>query len=61
MTNYEKIMRDMTPEKLAELISENTLDNPCLTCAYREKEDCLFRCIDGTEEWMKEEADDAAD
>ena len=54
MTNYEKIMTDMTPEKLAEIIDGVT--NPCLMCVYREKEDCLFRCIDGTEEWMKQEA-----
>lgn len=53
MTNYEKIMRDMTPEKLAEILVGVT--NPCLTCAYREKKDCLFRCIDGIEEWMKQE------
>ena len=60
MTNYEKIMIDMTPEKLAELISENTLDNPCNFCAYRDETRCGFRCIDGTEEWMKQKADDAA-
>ena len=59
MTNYEKIMTDMTPEKLAEIIDGVT--NPCLTCAYREKKDCLFRCIDGIEEWMKQEEKDETD
>ena len=56
MTNYEKIMSEMTVEKLAELISENTLDNPCQFCAYRDETRCGFRCIDGTEEWMKQKA-----
>lgn len=50
MTNYEKVMNEMTPEKLAEIIA-----NPCLTCAYREKEDCLFQCIEGIEKWLKHE------
>ena len=54
MTNYENMIRDMTPEKLAELISENTLDNPCHFCAYRDETRCGFRCIDGTEEWLKQ-------
>ena len=59
MTNYENMIHDMTPEKLAEIIDGVT--NPCLTCAYREKKDCLFRCIDGIEEWMKQEEKDETD
>ena len=50
MTNYEKIMSEMTVEKLAEIIAK-----PCLTCAYQEKEDCLFQCIEGIEKWLKQE------
>ena len=61
MTNYEKIMNDMTPEKLAELISENTLDNPCQFCAYRDETRCGFRCTEGIEKWLKQEAEDEAD
>ena len=64
MTNYEKIMRDMTPEKLAELISENTLDNPCQFCAYY-RDSFLSRpcktCSEGIEEWLKQEEKDEAD
>ena len=65
MTNYEKIMNDMTPEKLAELISENTLDNPCNFCAYY-MDSFLNRpcktCSEGIEEWLKQEVkEDAAD
>ena len=64
MTNYENMIRDMTPEKLAELISENTLDNPCNFCAYY-RDSFLSRpcktCSDGIAEWLKREADDAAD
>ena len=64
MTNYEKIMSEMTPEKLAELISENTLDNPCNFCAYY-MDSFLNRacktCSEGIEEWLKEEAKDEAD
>ena len=59
MTNYEKIMNDMTPEKLAELISENTLDNPCNFCAYY-MDSFLNRpcktCSEGIEKWLKREA-----
>ena len=61
MTNYEKIMSEMTVEKLAVLISENTLDNPCQFCADRDETRCGFRCIDGSEEWLKQEAKDEAD
>lgn len=64
MTNYERIMSEMTPEKLAELISENTLDNPCQFCAYY-NDSFLNRacrtCSEGIEEWLMREADDAAD
>ena len=64
MTNYEKIMSEMTPEKLAELISENTLDNPCQFCAYY-RDSFLSRpcktCRDGIEEWLKQEEKDEAD
>ena len=65
MTNYENMIRDMTPEKLAELISENTLDNPCDFCAYY-MDSFLNRacrtCSEGIEEWLKQEAkEDAAD
>lgn len=56
MTNYEKIMSEMTVEKLAGILSGVAYS--CLTCAYREKKDCLFRCIDGIEEWLKQEAED---
>ena len=64
MTNYENMIRDMTPEKLAELISENTLDNPCNFCAYY-MDSFLNRpcktCSEGIEEWLKQEAEDEAD
>ena len=53
MTNYEKIMRDMTPEKLAEQAT-----NPCLMCVYREQTDCKFRCREGIEKWLNQEAED---
>ena len=65
MTNYEKIMSEMTPEKLAELIAEDTLDNPCNFCAYY-MDSFLNRpcktCSEGIEKWLKQEAkEDAAD
>lgn len=56
MTNYEKIMNDMTPEKLAEIMDQAT--NLCLMCVYREQTYCKFRCRDGTEKWLKQEAED---
>lgn len=61
MTNYEKIMNDMTPEKLAELIAEDTLDNPCNFCAYYMdsflNSPCKT-CSEGISEWLKQEAED---
>lgn len=56
MTNYERVMNEMTPEKLADMIY-----HACLMCAYRNKSNCSFRCRDGIEEWLKQEAKDAAD
>ena len=56
MTNYEKIMSEMTVEKLAEILGG--VINPCLMCAYRDETRCGFRCIYGSEEWMKQEAED---
>ncbi len=50
MTNYERIVSEMTPEKLAEIIAK-----PCLTCAYRDETRCGFRCTEGIEEWMNQE------
>lgn len=54
MTNYEKIMNDMTPEKLAEIIDE--VKNPCLMCVYLEQTYCKFRCREGIEKWLNQEA-----
>lgn len=60
MTNYEKIMRDMTPENLTELINDGL--NSCAYCALREKELCGWYCHGGIEQWLKQEAkEDAAD
>ena len=39
MTNYEKIMSEMTVKKLAEIIDGVT--NPCLMCAYHMKTYCM--------------------
>ena len=55
MTNYEKIMNDMTPEKLAELLTGNSERNTCLMCAYRNIARCAFQCLDGIEKWLKKE------
>ena len=63
MTNYEKIMEEMTAEELAELLTGNfSKSNTCLMCAYRNTARCAFHCLDGIEEWLKQEAkEDAAD
>lgn len=53
MTNYEKIMNEMTPAKLAILLDWHT---PCFICAYRNTVHCGFHCLDGIEEWLKEDA-----
>lgn len=54
MTNYENMIRDMTPEKLAEIFGG--VINPCLMCVYREKKYCELWCLEGIEKWMKQEA-----
>lgn len=54
MTNYEKIMNDMTPEKLAEIIDGVT--NECLMCAYHKKTYCMAQCSEGIERWLNQEA-----
>lgn len=54
MTNYEKIMSEMTPEMFVEILDGTT--NPCLMCVYREQTDCKFRCLEGIEKWLKQEA-----
>lgn len=59
MTNYEKIMNEMTAEKLAEMINDEI--NTCTYCALIEKELCGGHCQDGIEQWLKQEAEDAAD
>jgi len=63
MTNYERIMNEMTVEKLAVLLSENYLDNPCQYCMRFNKQDSACSvCADGIAEWLKQEAkEDAAD
>ncbi len=58
MTNYEKIMSEMTVEKLAEMIDAGI--TACAHCALREKELCGGHCHDGIEKWLKQEAKDAA-
>ena len=61
MTNYEKIMSEMTPEKLTEIIFDG-IANSCCMCAYRDKQRCGFCCTEGIEKWMKQEEEkDGAD
>ena len=57
MTNYERIMSEMTPEKLAEIIFDG-IANACCMCAYRDKQRCGFRCTEGIEKWLNQEAED---
>ena len=59
MTNYEKTMNEMTPEKLSEIIDGVT--NPCLMCAYHKKTYCMAQCTDGIEKWLKQEAEDESE
>lgn len=54
MTNYERIMNEMTPEKLTGFIFGGIV-NACCMCAYRDETRCGFRCTEGIEKWMKQE------
>ena len=55
MTNYEKIMSEMTPEKLTVFIFGG-IANACCMCAYRDETRCGFRCTEGIEKWLNQEA-----
>lgn len=59
MTNYEKIMSEMTVEKLAEMINDGIIS--CEYCALREKNVCGWHCNNGIELWLRQEAEDEAD
>lgn len=60
MTNYERIMSEMTVEKLAEMINDGIIS--CEYCALREKELCEWNCHTGIEQWLKQEEEkDGAD
>lgn len=62
MTNYEIVMRDMTPEKLAELIECSAAVNICSFCIFQRDYACHWNCHNGIEQWLKQEAkEDAAD
>lgn len=54
MTNYEKIMSEMTPEMFVEILSGAA--NPCLMCSYRKQAHCPCRCQEGIKKWLKQEA-----
>lgn len=60
MTNYDRVMSEMTPEKLTEIIFDG-IANSCCMCAYRDKQRCGFHCLDGIEKWLNQEAEDEAD
>ena len=47
-------MNEMTPGKLAEIMDEAT--NQCLMCVFLEQTYCKFRCREGIEKWLKQEA-----
>lgn len=61
MTNYEIVMRDMTPEKLAELIGCSAAVNICSFCISQRDYSCHWDCHTGIELWLKQEAEDEAD
>lgn len=51
MTNYEKIMNDMSPDKMAEIMKSS-----CSHCAYNGKKFCGYECITGIKKWLKSKA-----
>ncbi|WP_154502484.1 hypothetical protein [Stecheria intestinalis] len=55
MTNYERIMNEMTPEMFVEILDGMT--NPCLMCSYRKQAHCPRRCQEGIEKWLNQETD----
>lgn len=59
MTNYEIMMRYMTPEKLAGLIA-NGGSNICSFCIFQGNGKCDWYCSFRIEEWLEQEAEDEA-
>ena len=55
-TNYEKLMKDITPEKLADCI-----DKGCNHCIYQRTNCAGQTCSKGIKSWLEQEADDEAD
>lgn len=56
MTNYEKIINEMTVEKLADILS--LTPSACLMCVLHYECWPGSNCRDGIESWLKQDAKD---
>lgn len=70
MTNYDRVMSEMTPGKLAVIILAGNnmavMSSQCLVCSYQEEllreGYCPGSCREGIEKWLnQEEEKDGAD
>lgn len=55
MTNYEKIMAEMTVEKLAYLMDGGLDENTCRYCTLKDDPECGCMCQYGISEWLQKE------
>ncbi len=59
MTNYDRMIQNMTPEKLADLL--NLTPSACIMCARHRECWPGSHCREGIEKWLKQEEKDEAD
>lgn len=52
MTNYEKIMSDISLDKMAHLIK----DSSCWHCVYNRNKFCGYDCLNGIKKWLKKQS-----
>lgn len=55
MTNFEKMMKDITESDLAQMILYDPFTNTCHHCDEGEYGDCDFKCLEHIEKWLKSE------
>lgn len=56
MTNFEKLIQDMTPERMAGLLLAEWSWNGCDRCSKKHSE-CDSQCHEGVLEWLEQEAE----
>ena len=53
-TNYDVIIKNMTVERMADLIRGNSALNPCRHCIMKNKQCTLLHCAEGIKRWLEQ-------